>query len=97
MQIDYELIFQLAGTLIFGAGFIFFLRRYRSSLKKRKEPGADLTDSTFVFDLFFTLTGLDIILVIWSAVLRDLFTEMLVLSVFISWLAWRGSQSKEKE
>ena len=95
MKINYELIFQLVSTLIFGGGFIFFLRRYRGSLKKRKEPGADLTDSTFVFDLFFTLTSLDIILVIWSVALRDLLTEMLVLNALISWLVWKGSQPKE--
>jgi Ca2+/Na+ antiporter len=97
MQTNFEWVIQLAGTLVFGGSFVFFLRRYRNNLKQRKAGEIAPSDPTFTIDLFFTLASLVIVLVIWSATLRDLFTGMLFLCALVSWLAWKLSQPKEVE
>lgn len=94
MPTNSEWIVQIAGTLVFTFSFGFFLRRYRENIKKRKSGHIALTDPIFAIDLFFTLTSLAIILNIWSAPLRDLFTGMLLFCALLSWLAWKLSQSK---
>jgi len=97
MQTNFEWAIQLSGTLIFGSSFVFFLRRYRDNLKKRKSGKIALTDPIFAIDLFFTLTSLAILLNIWNVPLRDFFTGILLLCALVSWLAWKLAQSKSTQ
>lgn len=94
MQTNSKWIVQIAGTLIFGGSFIFFLRQYRDNLKKRKTGKIALSDPIFAINLFFSLTSLAIILNLWNAPLRDFFSAILVLCALVSWLAWKLSQTK---
>lgn len=97
MQINFERIIQVAGTLIFGSSFVFFLSQYRDILKKRRAEKAALTDPTLAINLFFTLTSLAIILNIWNVPLRDFFAGILFLCALVSWLAWKLSQQTKTE
>lgn len=55
------------------------------------------TNFEWVIQLAGTLVSFVIVLVIWSAALRDLFTGMLFLCALLSWLVWKLSQPKEVE
>lgn len=97
MQTNFEWTIQIAGTLLFGSSFIYFLRRYRNNLKKRESGKIAITDPIFAINLFFTLASLAILFNIWNVPLRDFFTGILLLCALVSWLAWKISQQTRVE
>ena len=97
MQTTSGWIVKITGTLIFGGSFIFFLRQYLDSLKKRRTGKIAFTDPIFAINLFFSLTSLAIILNIWNAPFHDFITGILVICALTSWLAWKlFQQTKTK-
>ncbi|GEM_PF-6137474 len=84
----HQWVYILPGSLIFTLSAMFFASRLVKDTN-RQETGAQ-PGTISAFDLFFMLTSLLILLVLWVEPLRRYFLGLVGLCAVLIWLGWKS-------